>query len=118
MTIISIVFDVARIISGNLWLMSVVSNCLSFLALFYVCKSLAEDLRDHGMLENADRAELVWKINLVCTAISIIISVMMFIPLINLLGIALGFINSLAEIVGGVLYFIFLYKSYKFYEAY
>lgn len=117
-TIISIVFDVARIISGNLWLMSVVSNGLSFLALFYVCKSLAEDLRDHGMLENADRAELVWKINLVCTAISIIISVMMFIPLINLLGIALGFINSLAEIVGGVLYFIFLYKSYKFYEAY
>ena len=117
-TIIDVVFDVARIISGNLWFMGVISQILGFLALFFVCKSLSEDLREHGMLENADRAEVVWKINLVCTVISIVVSIMMYIPLINLLGILLGFVNSLAEIVGGVLYFIFLYKSYKFYEAY
>ncbi|MBR5337596.1 MAG: hypothetical protein IK152_06395 [Lachnospiraceae bacterium] len=117
-SIVNTVFMVARLFSGNLWFMGTISSVISFLALFLVCKSLSEDLREHGMLEIADRGETVWKINLICSAISIVVSIMMYIPLINLIGALLGAVNALASVVGSVLYFIFLYKSYKFYEAY
>ncbi len=117
-SIVDIVFAVARLFSGNVWFMQVVSEIIGFAALYLLCRSLSEHLREHGMLEIADKGDTVWKINLICTAVSIVVSVMMFIPIINLLGALLGAVNALASIVGSVLYFTFLYKSAKFYETY
>lgn len=117
-SIVETVFAVAKLFTGNIWFMQVITSVLSFLALFLVCKALSENLGEHGMLEIADKGEAVWKINLVCTVVSIVVSIMMYIPLINIIGALLGFVTAIASVVGSVLYFIFLYKSAKFYETY
>ena len=118
LAIVEIVVATANAASGGFLLLSLAKSAIGFLTVFFVCKALSESLAEHGALEIADKGELVWKLNLICTAIGMAVSILMYIPILNLLGALVSAITSIVSVVASVIYFIFLYKSYKFYETY
>ena len=118
LAVVEIVLATANAASGGMLLLSLARSAVSFLVVFFVCKALSESLAEHGALEIADKGELVWKLYFICTAIGMVISIIMYIPILNLIGALVGALTSLASVVASVIYFIFLYKSYKFYATY
>ena len=61
----------------------------------------------------AQRGQTVWTINLVCAIVSVVLSLLMWIPLLNILAIVGGIVVMIAELVGYILYMMFLSSSYK-----
>ncbi len=66
-------------------------------------------MRSHDDI--ASRGELVWKLNLVCYAVNIIVSVLSHIPLLNILTGPAGIIVPVASLIAGILFITFLYRS-------
>ncbi|MBE6014687.1 MAG: hypothetical protein E7241_04895 [Lachnospiraceae bacterium] len=118
LSIVSVVIATAKAASGGFFLLAIANTVIDFFVIYFVCKSVADSLKSHGMLEIADKGDLVWKINLICSAISIVVELVSWIPVLNILGAMVGALNSIASIVGDVIFFIFLYKSYRFYDTY
>ena len=92
-------------------LISAASSVAGFLALYFVCSSVADVLRTRSHDDIASKGELVWKINLVCYAVEIVMSFLAHIPLLNVLAVPAGIIIPVVTIIAGILYIVFLYKS-------
>lgn len=92
-------------------LISAASSVAGFLALYFVCSSVADVLRTRSHDDIASKGELVWKINLVCYAVEIVMSFLDHIPLLNVLAVPAGIIIPVVTIIAGILYIVFLYKS-------
>ncbi len=48
-----------------------------------------------------------------CAIVSVVLSLLMWIPLLNILAIVGGIVVMIAELVGYILYMMFLSSSYK-----
>lgn len=114
-TIIRIVVDLI----GNFFktgfmnaLFTIASDVLSLLVVYYVCTSVAAVMNQIGAADIAQKGLTVWKINLVCTIISIAATLISLIPLIGVLGTVINVVIAIVAIVAGILYMIFLNKSY------
>lgn len=94
-------------------LFSIASDVLSLLVVYYVCTSVAEVMNQIGASDIAQKGLTVWKINLVCTVISVVATIIGLIPLIGLVSTVINVIIAIVGIVAGILYMIFLNKSYK-----
>lgn len=92
-------------------LVSAASSVAGFLALYFVCSSVAEVLRTLSYNDIASRGELVWKINLACYAVEIIMSFLSLVPHLNILAAPAGIMTSVVSVIAGILYIMFLYKS-------
>lgn len=120
-TIISLVLRIVAIpFSGNSFLSTIfgiANSVCSFLAVFFVCTSVAAVLKEVGAADTAAKGESVWKINLGCYAASIIISILSVIPVLNVIAGIAAIVLAIVSIVAGVIYIIFLYKSYQAFGA-
>ena len=115
-TIVQIVLNVLSYFLGTGVLdvaISIVLCILNFLTVYYVCSSVAEALRSRSFGDIAARGELVWKINLAYYIAEILRLVLTCIPVLNVLIVpVIQLIVTIVSLVGGILYIMFLYKSY------
>lgn len=83
-------------------------SVISFLAVYSICTSVAAVLSQVGDADAAKAGELAWKIQLACTIVSIVATLLGWIPVISSL---VGLVSTIVGIVGSVFYIIFLSKS-------
>ncbi len=117
LSIVSIAVNVLSSFAGSegilASLLSIVSTLLSLGIIYFVCITTSNLLHSVGAEALSQRGITVWKINLICTVVSVALIVRMFVPVLNVLA-AMGAIAvAIAEIVGYVLYMMFLSGSYK-----
>lgn len=116
LTIISIVVSV---ISGFLGqsvlgsLLNIVSSILSLAIIYFVCITTANLLCHAGATDLADRGRKVWNINLSCTVLGVVLTLLLFIPVLNILAIVGVIVVAIIELVGYIMYLMFLHGSYK-----
>ena len=94
-------------------IMDIASAVVSFLILYYVCTAAAALLTAKGDRVQADKANLIITLNLVCTVVSVVCVLVGWIPLVNILAWAVAVISGIVAIVATVLQLIFYYKSSK-----
>lgn len=120
-TIINIVLSiVASFFSGSTFfslIFSIAEEVCSFLVVYFVCTSVGTALKEIGAADVAAKGETIWKINFVCYAASIVISILALIPFLSVIAGIVSIIVGIISIVAGVLYMIFLYKSYQAFGA-
>lgn len=119
LTIVNLVISVLKVIfrTGILNTMfSLISSIIGLIIVYLVCTTTAELLKgeDDGLV---DRAGLIWKLYAICTCVSIVCSLLMYIPFINILAALFTFVIAIVQIVAAILYLIFLWKSQKVLKA-
>ena len=98
-------------------IITIVGEVLSLLVVYYVCTSVSEALTGIGAAEAAQKGLTVWKMNLVCYIIMIVVEVLALIPFINIIAAVVRVITAIVQIVASILYMIFLNKSYQAFGA-
>lgn len=96
---------------------NMVLSVINFLIVYFVCNSTGELLYgvDNAL---ATRAGTLWKIYLICTAVSIVCSLLSVIPIINILAALVGGLIIIVQLVASILYMIFLWQSQKVLQSY
>ena len=99
-------------------ILSIATDVLSLASLYFVCittnrllKAAAENLIDRGIV--------VWKLNVVCTVILLVCYLLRMIPG-NIAAIIAGYLAIfavIAQIIGTVLYILYLRNAYRALEA-
>lgn len=104
---------VSAFFSGRLVgsILSIVSALLSMAVLYLVCTTTGNLLYSKGQNKLSDMGRLVWLINLACTVVSVVLSILMLLPVIRILAALLSVVLALVEVLGLLLYMYFLYKS-------
>ncbi len=113
LTIVNIAIRLVERIPDSLLqsILGIAEDIISLLIVYFVCTSVAAVLKVAGALDEANMGNLVWKINLACYGVSIVIGVLLFIPGLAAIGKVLAIVTGIAMVVAGILYIIFLYKS-------
>lgn len=118
LNIVGIVMSFANGFSGLYVLFGIIGYVISFLTVFFTCRPLSTALEGFGALNIADKGNMVWKINLVCYAILIVVKLFSIIPIINILAAVVGGLTGLVQVIANIIYLIYIYQSYKFFETY
>lgn len=106
--IISVFVPEEGVLAG---LVSILSEILSFLFTYFVCTAAGELLAEKGDVEQAHRAELIWKLVAGCCVVSILCTLIGWVPVLGaIVGVA-GVIASLVSFVASILEVIFYYKA-------
>lgn len=113
LSIVSLILSILNLIPVAILrlLVGLASYVVSFLIVYLVCTSVGEVMKELGSEDVASTGGMVWKINLVCYAALIVISILSLIPIINIIAGLLGIVVTIVSLVALVLYMIFLYKS-------
>lgn len=105
-------------ICGNI--LSMADDILSLASLYFVCITTNRLLKETAAAENLiDRGIVVWKLNVVCTVILLVCYLLRMIPG-NIAAIIAGYLAIfalIAQIVGNVLYILYLRNAYRALEA-
>ena len=105
-------------ICGNI--LSIATDVLSLASLYFVCITTNRLLKETAAAENLiDRGIVVWKLNVVCTVILLVCYLLQMIPG-NIAAIIAGYLAIfalIAQIVGNVLYILYLHNAYRALEA-
>lgn len=105
-------------ICGNI--LSIATDVLSLASLYFVCITTNRLLKETAAVENLiDRGIVVWKLNVVCTVILLVCYLLQMIPG-NIAAIIAGYLAIfalIAQIVGNVLYILYLHNAYRALEA-
>ncbi len=105
-------------ICGNI--LSIATDVLSLASLYFVCITTNRLLKEVAAAENlVDRGIVVWKLNVVCTVILLVCQLLRMIPG-NIATIIAGYLAIfalIAQIVGNVLYILYLHNAYRALEA-
>lgn len=105
-------------ICGNI--LSMADDILSLASLYFVCITTNRLLKETAAAENLiDRGIVVWKLNVVCTVILLVCYLLRMIPG-NIAVIIAGYLAIfavIAQIVGNVLYILYLHNAYRALEA-
>lgn len=81
---------------------------VSFLAIYYICTSVSEVMTKVGDADAAKTGETAWKVMLACKIVSIVATLLAFVPLLSdMIDIA----SAIVGVVGSAFYIIFLNKS-------
>ncbi len=94
-------------------LLSIVASLVSLGIVYFVCITTSNLLNSVNQPVVAAKGVTVWKLNLICTVAGVIITLLMFIPFVNILAGLLGVVIAIVNLVAAILYLIFLYKSYN-----
>ena len=95
---------------------SIVGAIVALAIVYYVCITTAELLTSIGNQEIAEQGN-IWKTYLVCTVVEIVCVLVSWIPVVNILAVIAALVSAIAMLVAGIMYLIFLYKSYQALEA-
>lgn len=93
--------------------LNVLSSVVSFLEVYYICTATAELLSAKGDLAQADKAKLIITLNLICAVVTIVCSLVVWIPVVAVIAVFVAGLSSIVALVALVLQLIFYYKSYK-----
>ena len=101
-------------------ILSIATDVLSLASLYFVCITTNRLLKEVAAAENLiDRGIVVWKLNVVCTVILLVCYLLQMIPG-NIAAIIAGYLAIfalIAQIVGNVLYILYLHNAYRALEA-
>lgn len=92
-------------------LVSIVSDVLGFLSAYFICTAAGELLAEKGDTEQAARADLIWKLVGVCNAVSILSTLVGWVPVLGTLVGIVGVVAGIVSVVALVLEIIFYYKA-------
>ena len=107
--VVSIISAFAKGFVGTL--VGIVSTVVSLGIIYFVIMTTNGLLKGNGDGEIAQKGEKVWKLNLICTVVSVVLSVVALIA--PGLAAVLAVIVAIVEIVAYILYLVYLNKSYK-----
>ena len=94
-------------------LISIISSIIALAIMYYVCTTTSNLLHSVGEETIAARGQTVWNINIVCTIVSVVLSILAYVPLLNVLAAFGAVVVVIVELVGYILYLMFLYGSYN-----
>ena len=101
-------------------ILSIATDVLSLASLYFVCITTNRLLKEVAAAENLiDRGIVVWKLNVVCTVILLVCYLLQMIPG-NIAAIIAGYLAIfavIAQIIGTVLYILYLRNAYRALEA-
>lgn len=101
-------------------ILSIATDVLSLASLYFVCITTNRLLKEVAAAENLiDRGIVVWKLNVVCTVILLVCYLLRMIPG-NIAAIIAGYLAIfavIAQIIGTVLYILYLRNAYRALEA-
>lgn len=101
-------------------ILSIATDVLSLASLYFVCITTNRLLKEVAAAENLiDRGIVVWKLNVVCTVILLVCYLLRMIPG-NIAVIIAGYLAIfavIAQIIGTVLYILYLRNAYRALEA-
>lgn len=101
-------------------ILSIATDVLSLASLYFVCITTNRLLKETATAENLiDRGIVVWKLNVVCTVILLVCYLLRMIPG-NIAAIIAGYLAIfavIAQIIGTVLYILYLRNAYRALEA-
>lgn len=113
-SLVSLVFGFIPFIGEFLSsIMGVIAAVFGLIVKFYIITTIAGILRSVGEDAVADKGKTVWIIVMICTAADAVISLLVLIPALKIMADLLTAVFAAVEIVGSVLYLIYLYNSYK-----
>lgn len=92
-------------------IISIVGYILGLLITYYVCTSVADVMKQNGAADVAQKGYTVWKINLVCYIVEIVVTILALIPIINIIAGIVSILIAIVSLVGSILYMIFLNAS-------
>lgn len=92
-------------------ILNVISSILSFLAVYYVCTASSMLLTAQGNETQASRGDLIWKLNALCTVVTIACSILVYVPFVGMLAGLVAIISAVVGLVAGILYLMFLYNA-------
>lgn len=92
-------------------LLSIATTVVSFLEIYYICTATAALLSAKGDQPQADKANLIITLNLICAVVGVVCVLVGWIPVINILAAVAALIAVIVSIVALVLQLIFYYKS-------
>ena len=111
LTVANIVVSLLGQIKAISGVADIVGKIISLAIVYFVCTSVAAVLKSEGHAGIAAKGEKVWSINLICTVVSVICSILALIPLINIIAGIASFVIVIVSIYAGILYIIFLKQS-------
>lgn len=94
-------------------ILSAAVSALSFLSVYFICSTTASDFLGSYHADLVSKARMIWMLYAVCTVVMLICKVLIYIPLINIGAALLAFVVAIVQIVAGILYLVFLWKSQK-----
>ena len=101
-------------------ILSIATDVLSLASLYFVCITTNRLLKEVAAAENLiDRGIVVWRLNVVCTVILLVCYLLRMIPG-NIAVIIAGYLAIfavIAQIIGTVLYILYLRNAYRALEA-
>ena len=100
-------------------ILSIATDVLSLASLYFVCITTNRLLKETAAENLIDRGIVVWKLNVVCTVILLVCYLLRMIPG-NIAAIIAGYLAIfavIAQIVGNVLYILYLRNAYRALEA-
>ena len=101
-------------------ILSIATDVLSLASLYFVCITTNRLLKETAAAGNLiDRGIVVWKLNVVCTVILLVCYLLRMIPG-NIAAIIAGYLAIfavIAQIIGTVLYILYLRNAYRALEA-
>lgn len=116
LSIVGIVVSVISTFAGDGFfatLVGIISDVVALGILYFVVTTTCKHLDDRGAVELSMKGDSVWKINLICTIISVVLSLLMYIPIINVAAAVVIVIVAIVMLVAYIRYLIFLWKSHK-----
>lgn len=105
-------------ICGNI--LSIATNVLSLASLYFVCITTNRLLKEAGAAGNLiDRGVVVWKLNVVWAVILLVCYLLRMIPgdIVTIIAGYLAIFAVIAQIVGTVLYILYLNNAYRALET-
>lgn len=97
----------------SLFGLDIISSLLTLAQVYFVCRGTNELLMSVGAEELAQRGGTVWKINLVCTVISVVLSALTELGLLSGLTLLVGIVALIVSLVGDILYLSYQYNRSK-----
>lgn len=92
-------------------ILSLAYTVLNLAIIYFVCTSVAEVMKKNGADKVAQLGHTVWLINLICCIVTVAITILALIPVLNIIAGIASILVTIANLVGIVLYILFLYKS-------
>lgn len=92
-------------------LVSIGSDVLNFLSVYFVCTAAGELLAEKGDGPQAVRADLIWKLVGGCNVVSILGTLIGWVPVLGALVSVAGVVAAIVSVVALVLEIIFYYKA-------
>lgn len=113
LSIISLVIGLFKNTPGFLGtVLNFATDILSLVVVYFVISSVNEVLQEIGYGDIARTGSMVWKIQLTCFIVGTVLSILVWVSVLDILAILTAFGILILTCIEGILFLYYLYKSY------